>query len=233
MLLALERDLYQRAWHVFVQSEHTRASVISDYGVAPDRATAVMCGASVDIPTAPPARDWSSRRLLFVAEPRSFERKGGPTLVAAFAKVRAALPDATLTLVGPSPEQTGQQAGLTALGRIEDRARIAALYQAATCFALPTRQEPFGMVFTEAMAYRLPIVAARVDAVPELVQHERSGLVVEPDDPDALAAALIRVLSAPALAAQMGEAGYQHLQANLTWPRVVERVNRVLAQFEG
>lgn len=228
-LLQWERDLYHRARHLFVVSEHLRASMIADYGVPPGRVTAVGRGAPIQIPEAAPPRDWTAQRLLFIGEPNSFERKGGPELLQAFARVRAALPGATLTMVGPSPAQVGDQPGVRALGKIHDRGALAALLEESTCFVLPTRQEPFGLSFIEAMAYRLPVVATHVDAVPEIVSDSETGLLVPPLDPDALARALVQVLSKPDRAAAMGEAGYARLRERYTWPVVVAQIDAVLA----
>ncbi|MCZ7545309.1 MAG: glycosyltransferase family 4 protein [Anaerolineae bacterium] len=118
---------------------------------------------------------------------------------------------------------------MRALGKIRDRGALAALLEESTCFVLSTRQEPFGLSFIEAMAYRLPVVATHVDAVPEIVSDSETGLLVPPLDPDALARALVQVLSKPDRAAAMGEAGYARLRERYTWPVVVARIDAVLA----
>ncbi|MFN2633941.1 MAG: glycosyltransferase, partial [Thermoanaerobaculia bacterium] len=69
------------------------------------------------------------------------------------------------------------------------------------------RQEGFGIVFLEAMAASLPIVAARAAAVPELVVDGESGILVPPGDPEALAAALGRLLRDPAERRRLGDRG--------------------------
>jgi glycosyltransferase involved in cell wall biosynthesis len=80
-------------------------------------------------------------------------------------------------------------------------------YRAADIFVFPTRREAFGMVLVEAMASGLPCIASRIPGVTDdIVTDGESGLLVEPDDVDALSAALARVLTDRALASRLGRA---------------------------
>ena len=77
-----------------------------------------------------------------------------------------------------------------------DESRLAAFYHRADLFVLPTRFEGYGMVLTEALARGLPIVSTRVGPIPNLIPRD-AGLLVEPDNPAALCAALAQVLDDP------------------------------------
>ena len=79
-----------------------------------------------------------------------------------------------------------------------------ALWRDADLFVLPTRDEAFGLVFQEAAAAGLPAIGTRLNAIPELVEHERTGLLVPPRDPDALVAAMARLLDSADLRHAMG-----------------------------
>ncbi len=79
-----------------------------------------------------------------------------------------------------------------------------ALWRDADLFVLPTRDEAFGLVFQEASAAGLPAIGTRLNAIPELVDDERTGLLVPPRDRDALIAALDRLLGSAELRRDMG-----------------------------
>jgi starch synthase len=73
------------------------------------------------------------------------------------------------------------------------------------------------------MACGTPAIATRVASLPEIVTHERTGLLVPPNNPAALGAALERLRTEPALARQLGEAALQDVLARFTWDRVVAK----------
>ena len=79
------------------------------------------------------------------------------------------------------------------------------LWRGADLFVMPTRHEAFGMVFQEAAAAGLPVVASRINAVPEIVQDGRTGLLVQPNDAGALIRAMTALVDSPDLRATMGE----------------------------
>ncbi len=155
---------------------------------------------------------------LIVSVARLFRWKGHQELLRALALVKLKHPNVQMAIVGSDyPSDSGTTAMLRAqasnLG-IEDnviftgqRADIAALLAACDVFALPSFEEPFGLVFAEAMAMKRPVVALNNGGTPEVVEHGKSGLLSPPGDIDALAANLIRLLNSPALRAEMGEQG--------------------------
>ena len=91
-------------------------------------------------------------------------------------------------------------------------ATLAQAYQSATVFCLPSRQEGFGIVYLEAMAAGLPIVACRTSAVPEVVPDRECGLLATPGDPVALANELEKVLFNAPYARQLGANGREHVR---------------------
>lgn len=111
------------------------------------------------------------------------------------------------------------------IGRVDDAA-LRALYQQATCFVLPSRYEGFGLPAIEAMACFCPVVAARAGALPEVCGP--AALFCDPDDPGDIAAAVLRVLDEPALAAQLRSAGAARA-AEFTWERTAHRLLALVA----
>ncbi|MCJ7811413.1 MAG: glycosyltransferase family 4 protein, partial [Dehalococcoidia bacterium] len=105
-----------------------------------------------------------------------------------------------------------------------DPSEMGAHYGRADLFVLPSRMENFPLVILEAMASGLPVVATDVGGVPELVEHGETGLLVPPNDPDALADAINDLLDDPDEMEQMGARGRQLVSDQYTWDRVAERI---------
>ena len=222
---AREARVYRDAAAIFSMSGFAARSLVEDYGVDPGRVHVVGAGPNV-APVAPLAAREEDREpaILFVG--RSFEAKGGPDLVAAFGAVRRAHPRATLWIVSQDrPARLPE--GAIFHGPLGPDA-LAALYARATIFALPTLREAFGLVLLEAMAFALPVVATGIEAIPEIVAHGRTGLLVPPRDPAALADACAALLSDRAGARRLGEAGRERLLERFGWDRTAARMLGVL-----
>lgn len=218
-LLALERRMYEEASHVFVMGGAARASVVEEYGIDPGRVTVVGGGPLFDRlpPDGEPAHE---RTIMFIG--RDFERKGGECLLQAFERVRRELPDATLHVVGIN-RRFGLP-GVVVHGQVWDRGRLSELYSNTRAFCLPSLYEPYGLVLLEAMAHGVPCVGTTVQAMPEILDHGRAGMLVDPGDPVVLADALVELLVDDELAGRLGAAGRRFVESELTWDRVVERM---------
>jgi len=107
---------------------------------------------------------------------------------------------------------------------------VTQLYSHAAVFACPSVYEPFGLINLEAMACQTAVVASAVGGIVEVVEDGKTGLLVPPARPDALAEALNRVLANPALARAMGQAGRRRVEAQFSWASIAERTEQVYAQ---
>jgi glycosyltransferase involved in cell wall biosynthesis len=139
------------------------------------------------------------RRIAFAG--RLEEYKGGLRVACAFAEVADRLPGWTLSIAGDGPERDAIQAFVA--GRLDLAGRVgllgrytkpelADMLRASDLFACPSRHETFGLVIAEAMAAGLPVIAPDRTAPPEFVD-KRSGVLVSPDDIEAIAAAMERI----------------------------------------
>ena len=225
-----ETDVYRGAAALFPLSERLRRSFIDDFGIPPERVTAIGAGPNMDlhsIQAAAPHRDPSAPpTILFVG--RQFHRKGGDVLVESFRRVRLAIPDARLVVAGQPPGCV-EGPGITCLGDLDKNSpegwsALAAAYTSADVFALPTRFEPFGIAFVEAMHFGLPCIGPRAWAVPEIIADGETGYTVPVDDAAALTDRLLRLLSDRGAARAMGAAGRNRARQLFTWPRVIERM---------
>jgi glycosyltransferase involved in cell wall biosynthesis/SAM-dependent methyltransferase len=100
-------------------------------------------------------------------------------------------------------------------------------YERAAIVDCPSRSEGFGIVCAEAMAHGKPVVASSVGGLVNLVEHERTGLLVPPRDPEALRAALERLLADRPLRLRLGEAGRAKIIAGYSWDKVMAETKAV------
>ncbi|MFQ5612763.1 MAG: glycosyltransferase family 4 protein [Anaerolineae bacterium] len=177
----------------------------------------------------PPGLGYNGHRpnlnILFVG--RLEKRKGFPYLLRAFRRVRAQLPQATLTVVGAcDPSDIAPyraEPGLTFVGYCPDE-ELPEYYRAADVFCAPsTGFESFGLVLLEAMATGLPVVASDIAGYRTVLTHGREGLLVPPRNAPALAEALLALLNNACLRAMMGRQGQQKARC-YSWELVVEQV---------
>ena len=231
-----EAVVYAGAARIFTTSHKLREVFIAHFGVDARRVETIHTGPNFpygESPEIPARAPDGPPTILFVG--KAFHRKGGDLLLEAFKQVRHRIPDARLTILGPDAMSAGVEGapGVDFVGFVnkatpEGQARINQAYASARVFCLPTRFEPFGVVFLEAMHYALPVVAPRAWAVPEIVEDGVTGLTVDPDDVDALAGALIDLLSDLEKARTFGLAGKRRLEEHFSWARVVNRMTRAL-----
>jgi starch synthase len=224
-----ERELYQGAKRIFTASEYARRSLIEFYQVPADCVSVVGYGINLNAPELI-ERDYSNQTMLFVGY--EFERKGGPLLLEAFEKVRCQLPTAELLIAGPRRVPDVVPAGVTWVGTV-GREELAKLYRRASLFVMPSLFEPFGLVYLEAMEWRLPCVGSANCAMSEIVLENETGRLVPPGNAGALAAALVEMLSDPARLRDMGERGRSYVRSRFPWPNVADRVDEGLRRVVG
>ena len=219
---AQQRRIYTRADAVCAASRWCADSVVRDYGVPAGRVHVVGFGANHEPHWA--EREWERPRFLFVG--REWERKNGPMLVRAFGRLRAERSDAELHLVGGHPPLNADGVhthGVLSLVRADERARLDRLFSMATCLAMPSTCEPFGIAYVEAARAGVPSIATSVGGTATAVGP--GGVLVEPDDEAVLDA--MRRLSDAATARRFGEEARRHSDL-LTWDRVSGRLLRAL-----
>lgn len=171
---------------------------------------------AVDDAGTPAAQPAAGATVLAVTRLEPDERtKGVDVLVRAMPAVCAAVPDAQLMVVGDGPLRPELEGLATSLGLgsrvaftgfLPDDA-LQRAYAASAVFALPSRQEGFGIVFLEAWRHGLPVVAGDQDAGAEIVAAGGGGHAVDPSSPAVVAQAIISLLRDPVARHRMGEAG--------------------------
>ncbi|CAA9362348.1 MAG: hypothetical protein AVDCRST_MAG68-4550 [uncultured Gemmatimonadetes bacterium] len=239
---ALDRRAFRTATHVVAVSGAVRAVLVDEDGVAPERISVISN--SIDIAAIDAAElgaplpwdaSWDGSFLLGYVASLTW-RKDHANLLRAFAQVVAQEPRARLVLVGEGPEEAGLKA-LAAELRLEGRVLftgrrndVPALARHFHLYVHPPRHEAFGIAVVEAMALAKPVVATRVDGIPEVL-GEDAGLLVPPGDPAALAAAILKTMRDPRAGAGMGACGRQRAERHFAVEVMVERYQELYSRF--
>jgi glycosyltransferase involved in cell wall biosynthesis len=165
--------------------------------------------------------------IVFVGQ--LYEYKGVAELLAAADSLHARGIRANLAYIGPptpfSKRYFSHQSRLwlRVLGRVSPQEKWDAL-EAASVVCLPSRHEAFGRIYLEAWSKGKPVIGGRIPAVREVIEDERTGLLVAPGSALELSHALERILTDPTLAAELGRQGKREVEQRFSWPQVVTRV---------
>ncbi|MGU3502838.1 glycosyltransferase family 4 protein [Mycobacterium sp. C31M] len=175
---------------------------------------------------------------------RLVPRKGQDMLIRAFARIRRRVPGAALVIVGGGPYRDELEKLAARTGVAEDvlftggvpAAELAAHHAMADVFAMPCRTrgagldvEGLGIVYLEASASGVPVVAGRSGGAPETVRDGETGWVVDGTDIDAIATAVGDLLADPETAARMGAAGRDWVVSRWQWRTQGARLDRILS----
>jgi phosphatidyl-myo-inositol dimannoside synthase len=226
---------------VVTVSEFSR-SLALEAGADPRRIEVINPGVSPPAVAVPPLRSRAGPPTIVTVARMSDWHKGHDVALEAMARLHARRPDVRWAMIGDGPlrEELWQRACRLGIGErvelpgaVDDRdlhERLASAHAFCLLSRTPAGRaagEGFGIAFIEAGAHGLPVVAGRVPGVVDAVGDGTSGLLVDPQDPDAVAAALERVLVDQELAQRLADGGAARA-ASLRWPAVVRRYRTVI-----
>jgi glycosyltransferase involved in cell wall biosynthesis len=216
---ALRRDVLEFAPRAHVTTIHNGADVGLFAGVTRPRRSTI-------------------RRLLHIGK---FEHKKSQDIILrAFAQLLTVYPDCSLTLIGADGPLLLQTRELIERLGLEQRAelhvnvphdQLPSFMEQADLFLLPSRIEPFGIVLLEAGAAGLPVIATRVGGIPELIEHERSGLLIAADNVDELVQAIRRLIENPSLAEELGRNWHTRVMSTWSWDVNCEKYLHLVEQL--
>lgn len=227
----LDRQSYAAADHIFTIGGYVRQDLITTYGVPDEKVTAIGSGRG-GISPYHGEKDYAGGHILFVAKER-FEDKGGGKLLAGFALARERNPALRLVLAGRE-EYVALAAGypgVTGYGHVPF-AQLQSLFEQASLFAMPATNEPWGLVYLEALACRTPVLGLRRLAMPEITGEGRYGFCLENAGPGEIADTLVHAFADPTVLARMGTEGQAHCLSTYTWENTVGQLVEKITQLQ-
>jgi glycogen(starch) synthase len=172
-------------------------------------------------------------------------QKGFDLAITALASIAGRFPNARLIIAGDGPERPALERQVAGLGLADSvdftgwvsPDEVLTLINRATMVVMPSRWEGLPSVVLQAAMMARPVVATRVSGLSEVVVHQKTGLLVEPEDLNGLAEAIAWLLDRPETAARMGQAGRRRVQEEFSWARCVDAYDalwrRLGAEWRG
>lgn len=240
-LQRFKRDLAVKGADMVICNSRFTESVVHDLGVDAERTAVVHPGCDPDPPEGDPEtlpgelREFVDEARVLLTLTRLVPRKGIDRTLEAVAHLADDEPGLRYIVAGGGPDRSrledladrhGVADQVYFTGYVDDPVKHA-LMEVADLFVMPNRFRPpgdyegFGIVFLEAASHGLPVVAGRSGGAPEAVADDKTGYLVDPTDPDEVAAALIRLLEHPEVGEDLGAAGRRRVEEDFSWDRVV------------
>ncbi|QYJ20031.1 glycosyltransferase family 1 protein [Achromobacter sp. ES-001] len=240
----IEDEITRRADRIVAECPQDRADLIELYGADPRRIEIVPCGYdAAEMAPRPAAASraalgWDDSAFTLLQLGRMVPRKGVDNVIRALGRLRHQHGvNARLCIVGGNSD-SADEASTPEIGRLRriadeegvaqwvkftgrrHRDQLATYYSASDVFVTTPWYEPFGITPVEAMACGKPVVGSDTGGIRSTVVHGKTGFLVPPRDPDALAQRLAELAADPQLRARMGEAGRMRARRLYTWKRV-------------
>ncbi|MBZ8179104.1 glycosyltransferase family 4 protein [Oscillatoria salina] len=222
--LECERQAYQKATHLFTMSEQGKTSLKEDYDVPEEKITVVGSAGNFQFPYEG-KKTFGSQQILFNGS--DFERKGGDLVLKAFPKVREALPNSQLVIIGK--KILTSEPGIINPGRISSRDEMRELFLNSDLVVAPSRCEPFQEFLLEALNYGVPCLVSDKDGMPEIIDDQVDGIVIREMDAEVFANKIIELLSDSSKLISMSKQARKKIKYQLNWNKIAVKMLQKLA----
>lgn len=227
------KRILKKSSKIAVSSEFVKKDFMKEYSEK-----VITITPAVDMDVFKPKNTSSKNNLLFVANLKKSEYyKGLNFLLEAIKIVKKQIPEIRLTIVGDGDytnfyksmvNDMSLEKNVSFSGRLSG-IELTKKYQNTNILVLPSLFEATPNVLLEAMACKKPVIGTKVGGIPYVIDNGKDGLLVPQKDSQALADAIIKILSNPKLAKQMGENGYKKVKENFTWNK---KADETMALFK-
>jgi glycogen synthase len=230
----IEKVALENSDRIVAVSKQSRGEILELFDVKPENVVVIHNGIDlnvwrhVDRTDTRKAYGLEEPYILFVG--RTSRQKGMVHLVEAMKYVDPGVKLVCCTSAPDTPEieqeiaaKVAQEPRCVWINTLLREDQYIELYSQATVFACPSVYEPFGIINLEAMACERPVVASAVGGIQEVVVNEKTGFLVPPADPKALADSINRVLRNPEMARQFGLAGRKRVEEQFSWTSIADK----------
>ncbi|MEJ2126366.1 MAG: glycosyltransferase family 4 protein [Candidatus Bathyarchaeota archaeon] len=241
ILRSYEKKLMNRSDALIAVSKYTVNELTDLYGISTDKIHVIYNG--VDIQKFKPRQNKTELREQFGLEPnkkivlfvgRLYHRKGLELLLRSIPPVLEQFSNVTFVISGTGFKEKEESLKNIAkelniendvkfLGYVADE-KLPELYSTADIFVLPAIYENFPFAILEAQSTALPVISTNVGGIPEFLENEKNGFLIEPGDEPMLTQKLLALLQNPDLVKKMGDLGRKMIEEQLSWDIITNQV---------
>ena len=225
---AQAKRFYQDCAGIFTMSEWLRKDLIEHTGIPASKVHHVGGGSNIDVSKIDDSQK-QGNKFLFVG--KVWDLKNGDLVVEAFKKLAAAYPERNLQLYIAGPEEkpasTEGQENIIFLGRLSYEELIS-YYNLCDYFVMPSKHDAYGLVFVEALCFGLPCIGKNICAMPEFIQHDHTGFLLENDDAQELFTLMEKLLLDAKRFVSNVRANRDFYLKEYSWDAVAGRIMEVL-----
>jgi glycosyltransferase involved in cell wall biosynthesis len=226
----LDKLAFTQAKHVFSISQYVKDNLVKHYAISPEKITVVGTGLGIIEPYYG-EKDYSNRKILFAAVNR-FIDKGGNLVIEAFQKALKSDPKLELTIVGSEEARKFENLPNTKVLGFIPLNDLQELFNTHSLFLMPALNEPWGLVYLEAMACKMPIMGLNRNSFPEISGCGKYGFILEEETSDEIANSIVDAFKNLEKLEEMGKKGQIYCLENFSWTKTVDRILEVVNRGE-
>jgi glycosyltransferase involved in cell wall biosynthesis len=227
----LEKKSYEQVKHIFTISQYVKRNIIEHYNIPESKITVVGTGRG-SIKPYYDDKDYKNGLILFVAKGR-FSDKGGNLLIEAFNNALKSNPNLKLVIIGDKnyKEIVGEQKNISVYGYVEQE-QLQNFFNEATLFVMPAINEPWGLVYLEALSCKIPVVGLNRNSIPEITQYGKFGYCINEPDPMEISNIILKAYNNPLELQKMGEEGQKYCLANYNWENTASNIIEIISNYK-
>jgi len=223
----LEKDSYLSVKHIFSISNYVKEDIVQHYGIDKNKITVVGTGRGIIEPFYG-KKNYSNGKILFVAKDR-FEDKGGKLLLDSFNIAIKTNPNLKLTIVGDEKYKNfiKDSENISVYGFVSVEL-LQHFFNESSLFVMPAFNEPWGLVYLEALSCKTPIVGLKKNSIPEITQNGKYGFCLEKAEAEELSNIILYAFQNPDKLEKMGLEGQKYCLKNYTWENAGKKIEEII-----